>query len=52
MEMPIRRERRVELYRTLLRTGPLLLGICGACSVRVVALGAEDVNLENLMPNG
>ena len=52
MEMPIRQKWRVELYRTLLRAGPLLLEICGACNVRVVALGVEEVNLENFIPNG
>ena len=41
MEMPIRQKRRVELYRTMLRAGPLLLEIYGACNVRVVALGLE-----------
>ncbi len=39
MKMPIRQERRVDLYLTQLITGPSLLEICGACNVRVVALG-------------
>ena len=42
MGMPIRQKRREELYRTQLSTGPLLLEICGACSVRVVALRFEE----------
>jgi len=43
MEMPFWWERQVYLCRTQLITGPSLLEICGACSVRVVALGVEDL---------
>ena len=43
MKMPIRQELRLQLYRTFLRTGPLFVEICGACNVRVVALGVEEL---------
>ena len=46
MGMPIRQKRRVELYRTQLITGPSLLEICGACNVRVVALGVEELRVD------
>ena len=46
MGMPIRRELQLQLYRTQLITGPSLLEICGACNVRVVALGVEELRVD------
>ena len=46
MKMPIRQERRVDLYLTQLITGPSLLEICGACNVWVVALGVEELRVD------